>query len=246
MREVGKEETVVVLHDLRVGGGAKCVCQGCWGRFFWLVHLRCGEWRDLRTDVERRDVDALVLWFVVACGGNADDADDVDRRVVGAAGVRGVLESAVALAVAVDAGIDAVGVVGAAGIGGVLESAVALAVAVGAGILVANVAVAVAIAVAVVVECVGLFADDGVDAEVGIVDGGGARGDVDGDADGFVGAAVVVVDVSIEGVGAVDGLEWVAVVVVIDGVRAFAGDGVRTEVKGVRLMMKERSALHCA
>ena len=69
--------------------------------------------------------------------------------------------------------------------------------------------------------------------------------DVDGDADGVVGAAVAVVDVGVEGVGMVDGLEWVAVVVVVDGVRAFAGDGVRTEVERVHPMMKGRSALCC-
>ena len=109
-------------------------------------------------------LDALVLWFVVACGG---DADNADGQVVSAAGVRGVLESTVALAVAICARIDAVGVVGAA-----------------------------------VVECVGLFADDGINTEVGIVDGGGARGDVDGNADGFVRAAVVSVIVIVVAVAA--------------------------------------------
>ena len=103
----------------------------------------------------------------------------------------------------------------------------------------------VAVAVAIVVECVRPFADDGIDAEVGTADGGGARIDVDGDADGVVGAAVAVVDVGIEGVGMVDGLEWVAVVVAVNDVRAFAGDGVRTEVEGVRPMMKGRSTLRC-
>ena len=135
---------MVVLHDLEVGGGARCVCQGRWGRFFWLVHLRHGNRRDLQTGVEGRNADTLVLWFVVARG----DA--------GAVGVEGVC-------------------IGSAGVEG-------------AGIVCADVAVAVA----VVVECVGPFADGGVDAEVGIVDGGGARVDVNGDADGVVGAAVAV------------------------------------------------------
>ena len=53
MREVGDDEPMVVLHDLEVGGSARCICQGCWGRFFWLVHPRCGDQRDLRADVER-------------------------------------------------------------------------------------------------------------------------------------------------------------------------------------------------
>ena len=39
------------------------------------------------TGIERRDVDALVLWFVVVCGG---DVDDADGRVAGAAGVGGL------------------------------------------------------------------------------------------------------------------------------------------------------------
>jgi hypothetical protein len=59
----------------------------------------------------------------------------------------------------------------------------------GTSILIADVAVAVAI----VVECIRLFADDGVDAKVRIVDGGGTCGDVDGNADGFIGAAVAAV-----------------------------------------------------
>ena len=79
-----------------------------------------------------------------------------------------------------------------------------------------------------------------------LADGGGACIDVDGNANRVVGAAVAVVNVGIEGVGMVDSLEWVAVVVVVDGVHAFAGDGVRTKVEGVRLMMKGRSALCCA
>ena len=107
----------------------------------------------MRTGVEGRNADALMLWFVVACGG---DADDVDRWVVGAAGVGGVR-------------------IGSAGVGG-------------ASIVGADDAVAVA----VVVECVRPFADDGVDAEVGIGDGGGACVDVYGDADGIIGAAVAV------------------------------------------------------
>lgn len=28
--EVGDEEPKVILHDLGAGGGARCVCQGCW------------------------------------------------------------------------------------------------------------------------------------------------------------------------------------------------------------------------
>ena len=51
-------------------------------------------------------MDAFVLWFIVACG---SDADDADGRVAGAAGIGGVLESAVAAAIAVedeDNGVD--------------------------------------------------------------------------------------------------------------------------------------------
>jgi hypothetical protein len=105
---------------------------------------------ELGAGVERRDADALVIWFVVACGG---DANDANGQVVGAAGVGGVC--------------------------------VASAVVEGAGI--------VAVAFAVVVEYVGPFTDDGVDAEVGIAGGRGVGVDGDGDAGGVVGAAVAVV-----------------------------------------------------
>jgi hypothetical protein len=73
-------------------------------------------------------------------------------------------------------------VVGAAGVGGVC---VASAVVEGAGL--------VAVAVAVVVEYVGPFANDGVDAKVGIAGGRGVSIDGDGDAGSIVGAAVTVV-----------------------------------------------------
>ena len=95
----------------------------------------------MRTDVERRNVDTLVIWFIIACSG---DANDANGWVIG--------------------GVEGAGIVA-----------------------------DVAVAVAVVVECVRLFADDGVDAEVRVVDGGGTCGDVDGDADGFVGAVVAAV-----------------------------------------------------
>ena len=51
----------------------------------------------------------------------------------------------------------------------------------------------VAVADAVVDEYVGPFANDGVDAEVGIASGGGARVGFDGDADGVIGATVAAV-----------------------------------------------------
>ena len=58
----------------------------------------------MRTDVERRNADALVIWFVIAC---SSDANDANRWVVGAAGVGGVC---VASAVVKGAGIVAVAV----------------------------------------------------------------------------------------------------------------------------------------
>ena len=51
-----------------------------------------------------------MIWFVVACGSDANDANNANGRVVGAAGVRGVC---VASAVVEGAGIVAV-IVGAA------------------------------------------------------------------------------------------------------------------------------------
>ena len=142
MREVRDDELMMILHNLEVGGGARCICQGCWGRFFWLVHPRRGDWGNLVIGVERPDADALVIWFVVGCGGDADDANG-------------------------------------RGVGGVE----------GAGII--------AVADADAVGCVGPFAGDGVNPEVGIAGGGGTRVGFDGDADGVVGAAVTVVVVDV-------------------------------------------------
>ena len=59
------------------------------------------------SGVERPDADVLILWFAVAC---SSDANNANRRVVSAAGVRGVC---VTSAVVEGTGIDAVGVVGA-------------------------------------------------------------------------------------------------------------------------------------
>ena len=150
VRKVRDDELTMILHDLEVGGSARCICQGCWGRFFWLVHPRRGDWGNLVIGAERPDADALVIWFVIACSG---DANDANRRVVGAAGV---------------------GVV-----------CVTSAVVDGARI--------VAVADAVVDKYVGPFANDGVDAEVRIASGGGARVGFNGDADGVVGATVAAV-----------------------------------------------------
>ena len=150
MRKVRDNELTMILHDLEVGGSARCICQGCWGQFFWLVHPRRGNWGNFVIGVERPDADALVIWFVIAC---SSDANDANRQVVGATGVR--------------------------------VFCVASAVVDGAGI--------VAVADAVVDEYVGPFANDGVDAEVGIASGGGTRIGFDGDADGVVGATVAAV-----------------------------------------------------
>jgi hypothetical protein len=75
MRKIRDDGPMVVLHDLGVRGGTRCVCQGHWGRFFWLVHSRRGDWGNLVTGIERRDVDTLVIWFIVVCGSDADDAN---------------------------------------------------------------------------------------------------------------------------------------------------------------------------
>jgi hypothetical protein len=128
----------------------------------------------------------LVLWFVITCSG---DADDAKGQVISAASVGGVC--------------------------------VMSAVVKGAGI--------VAVAVAIVVECVRPFTDDGVNAKVGIVDGGDVRGDVDVDGDGVVEAAVAVV---------VGFISIAVAIVVIEGVHVLAGDGVGAEVGGVHLMLR--------
>jgi hypothetical protein len=51
--EVRDDGPMVVLRDLEVGGGTRYICQGCWGQFFWLVHLRHGDQRNLATGIER-------------------------------------------------------------------------------------------------------------------------------------------------------------------------------------------------
>ena len=119
----------------------RCICQGCWGQFFWLVQLRHGNWGNLVIGVERPDADALMIWFVVGCG---SDVDDVNGR--GVSGVEG-----------------------------------------------AGIVADVAVAVAVVVKCVRLFTDDGINTEVGVVDRGGTHGNVNGNADRFIGAVVAAV-----------------------------------------------------
>jgi hypothetical protein len=53
MHEVGDEEPKVVLRDLGVEGGARCVHQGHWGQFFWLVHPRHSDWGNLVTGIKR-------------------------------------------------------------------------------------------------------------------------------------------------------------------------------------------------
>ena len=98
------------MCDVDAGCGGSCLRQRGWRRFFCLVWPRCREWGDLLASVERYDAGALVIWSVVACGSDANNANDANRRVVGAAGVGGVC---VASAVVEGAGIVAV-IVGAA------------------------------------------------------------------------------------------------------------------------------------
>jgi hypothetical protein len=75
------------------------------------------------------------------------------------------------------------------------------------------VAVAVTVAIAIVVKCVRLFADDVNDAEVGIAGRGGTCGDVNGNADRVIGAAVavvvsfVVIVVAVAALGRDDGVD---------------------------------------
>ena len=129
----------MILHDLEVGGSIRCICQGCWGQFFWLVQPRHSDQGNLVIGVKRPDADALVIWFVVGCG---SDVDDVNGR--GVSGVEGA-------------------------------------------------SIVADVAVAVVVKCIRLFTDDGVNTEVGVVDRGGMHGNVDGDADRFIRAVVAAV-----------------------------------------------------
>jgi len=50
--------------------------------------MRCDEGRDLKTGIKRQHAGALVLWFIVACGGGGAVANG--QGGVGAAAVTGV------------------------------------------------------------------------------------------------------------------------------------------------------------
>jgi len=127
------------LAWLRSWGRSGFVCWMRWGRFFWFVRWRGDGRRDLRTDFEMRHAGALMLVFVVACGG----ADVSGWRDVGAAVVAGV----------------GVGIVGVEGSGSV-DDAVTVAVGDGVGVPGAGVVDGVVGAAAVgVVECVGIAVD---------------------------------------------------------------------------------------
>ena len=118
-----------------------CACREDWRRFFWLVSVRRGKQRNLRTDVEGRKADALVIWFVVAWG----DASAVSIEGVECAGsvdeVDGLKRFAVAVA---DVGVEEVGNV---------ENA--------------SVVARIAVAGVVVVHGVRAFTGDGVGAKAG-------------------------------------------------------------------------------
>jgi hypothetical protein len=78
---------VMALCNLDVGCSRGYLCQGSWEWFFWLVHLRHSDWGNLVTSVKRPDADVLMIWFIVACSG---DVNNANGWVVGAAGIRGV------------------------------------------------------------------------------------------------------------------------------------------------------------
>ena len=134
-----------------MAGVGDCACREDWRRLFWLVSARRGERRNLRTDVEGRKADALVIWFVVAwgdasavsvegveCAGGVDEVDGLERFAVAV-----VVAVADAVAVA-DVGVEEAGDVEDAGV-----------------------VARIAVAGVVVVDGVRAFAGDGVGAEVG-------------------------------------------------------------------------------
>ena len=64
------------LHDLGVEAGGHSILRRDWGWFFWLGQLWHGNWWDLRTGIEGWDASALVLWFVIVCGGGGAIANE--------------------------------------------------------------------------------------------------------------------------------------------------------------------------
>ena len=195
---------------LQVGDRGCCVCARCWGWLFWLVRMqRSGRW-DLRTDVEGRDADALVLRFVVACGGGGAVVNEQGGFGTAAVGcVRAITSGGGACG-----GDNAVGVAEAVGDDGVVVAAAAFDDDVGT-VDVAGGAVRVAFAVAAVGSGVGVVVAIGADGAVGIDDVGC-----------LVGFAVVIVGVGVGGVGSVSDAGRAVDVGVVAASVAICGSGV--------------------
>ena len=121
-----------------------CACQEDWWQLFWLVSARCGEQRNLQTDVKGQKVDALMIWFVVMWG----DASAVSIEGVECAGGVDKVDSLERFAVAIVVAVADVGVEEA----GNVEDA--------------GVVARIAVAGVVVVDGVHAFAGDGVGAKV--------------------------------------------------------------------------------
>jgi len=224
----------VACTTCELGAEGVAFVRGAGGRLFWLVQLRHGDRWDLGTGIERRHAGALVLRFVIVCGGREAvangrsrvSADDVEG--VGAyAGRGGARDGDDAVGVAKVAGDDGVAVgaaavvvaddgVGAGGASNVVRNAAAAAVG-GVGVEGAgDIEDEAAPAVAVVVIGVGA---DGVDVEsVGAFAGGEGTGG-DDEAGGVVTCDAVGVGVErAGGVGEAGGIAVVAAVVAIEDV----------------------------
>ena len=216
----------VVLELVGMGGWA---CREDWRQFFWLVSAQRDERRDLRTDVEGQKAGALVLWFVVVCGGaGVDGVDGADRwSGVGAVAVEGGGVFADAKAV----GVEGVGMVDE--VDALDRVAVVVAVAGGVGVEDAGYiedagVVAVAVAVAVV---------EGVCAAAVIAMCGrrGASG-VEDEGAGSVGEAGIVVKIAV--VAAVVGVKT-------RGQRDARDVGGSVEFERVHRMLRVWSAQRC-
>ena len=76
------------LHDLQIGGSRCCICQRGWGWLFWLVWMWCNERWSLRADGKMQHTGALMLRFIITCGGSGIGENGQGR--VGTVTIRGV------------------------------------------------------------------------------------------------------------------------------------------------------------
>ena len=78
----------VACTTCELGAEGVAFIRGAGGRLFWLVQLQCSNQWDLGTSIERWHAGALVLRFIIMCGGREAVANGRSR--VSADDVEGV------------------------------------------------------------------------------------------------------------------------------------------------------------